>query len=86
MAGTTHTRAICEKQDQRTYVHGEHGIRDASAVGGSCDDASERLIRDGADVDHRETTVGEDGVESAEGDAGLCDDIALVIVDLLGQR
>lgn len=63
-------------------MRGDNAIIDASSVCRGGDDAAERLVGDGTDVDHRKTVLGKLGMQCVEGDTGLGDDIAFVDVDL----
>ena len=61
---------------------GDNAIIDARSVRRGGDDAAERLVGDGTDVDHGKTVLGKFGMQCVEGDAGLGDDVAFVDVDL----
>lgn len=57
-------------------------VADAGAMGGGGDNASESLVRDGADVDHGQVVCGEGGMEGEESDATLRKDIVFLGIDL----
>lgn len=52
------------------------------SVRGGCDDTSEGLVRDGADVDHCQVVRRQSCVQCIESDAALGHDIILLGVDL----
>lgn len=66
-------------------MRGNNAIIDASSVCCGGDDAGERLVGDGTDVDHRKTVPGKLGMQCVECDTGLSDDVAFVGVDLVAM-
>lgn len=65
-------------------MSGDNAIIDACSVGCGGDDAAERLVGDGTNVDHGKAVLGKLRVEGFEGDAGLGDDVTFFDVDLRG--
>lgn len=86
LAGTAYARAVCQQQGQGDDVSGDHAVIDACSVRRGGDDATERLVGDGADVAHGEAVLGERGVQGVESDASLDDGVAFLGVDLVEDR
>ena len=82
LPGTRHARPVGQQERQGNNMGGDNAVIDARSVRSGSDDAAERLVGDGAHVDHGESVLGKLRMEDVEGDTRFCDDIALVDVDL----